>query len=292
MSYQADLRNQVNEKIIKALSQGLTPWVRPWSAAKNTGHPTNAVSGKSYRGVNPILLHLAGFNSKFWATYRQWQSLGGQVRKGEHGTRIIFWKPITRTTTNGDGKEVEKSFPLLREYVVFNAEQCDGVDRFMVQPGDNSNIVDFEPAQRVIDATGWDIRHIPGDVAAYHRPPLDVIVLPPKEQFANGPFGMAGYFSTAFHELMHASEHRLGWTGSYALGELRAELGATYLAAEVGIPAPENLENHARYLDHWLKAMKADSRVIFQISSAASKGADLVLSFSRQAQPEEELVTV
>jgi antirestriction protein ArdC len=89
---------------------------------------------------------------------------------------------------------------------------------------------------------------------------------------------------------LHATEHRLGWTGAYALGELRAELGATYLAAEVGIPTLKNMENHARYLDHWLKAMRADSRVIFQIASAASKGADLVLSFGRQPQPEEQLV--
>ncbi len=103
---------------------------------------------------------------------------------------------------------------------------------------------------------------------------------------------MAGYYGTAFHELLHMTESRLGWTGTYALGELRAELGATYMAAEVGIPTAENVENHARYLDHWIKAMKADSRVIFQICSAASKGADLILSFSRQPEPvEAELVT-
>ena len=85
------------------------------------------------------------------------------------------------------------------------------------------------------------------------------------------------------------SESRLGWTGTYALGELRAELGATYMAAEVGIPTAENVENHARYLDHWIKAMQADSRIIFQLCSAASRGADMILSFSRQPA-EEELV--
>jgi antirestriction protein ArdC len=248
------------------------------------------VSGKPYRGVNPLLLHLAGFNSKWWATYRQWQGLGGQVRKGERGTRIIFWSPISRTSTNAAGEEVEKTFPLLREYVVFNDRQCDGVERFRVQPGHSNGVVDYEPAEKVIVSTGAEIRHVPGDKALYVRPPHDYIVLPPKRQFASGPFGMAGYYGTAFHELLHATEHRLGWTGAYALGELRAELGATYLAAEVGIPAPENMENHARYLDHWIRAMEADSRVIFQIASAASKGADLILSFSRQPQPEEVLV--
>jgi antirestriction protein ArdC len=287
MSYQTDLRNKINDQIVDALSRGVTPWRKPWSPAKNTGYPANAVTGKLYRGVNSLLLGLAPFGSKWWATYRQWQGLGGQVRKGERGTRIIYWKPITKTRTNGNGEEVEKTFPLLRGYVVFNAEQCDGVGRFAVQPGDASAVVDFAPAQRVIDATGWEIRH--GNAALYYRPPLDYIVLPPKQQFADGPFGLAGYFSTAFHELLHATEHRLGWTGSYAVGELRAELGGVYLAAETGIPAPESMDNHAAYLDHWLKAMRADSRVIFQVASAASKGADLILSFSRQEQPEEEL---
>jgi antirestriction protein ArdC len=292
MSYQADLRNQVNQKLINALSQGLTPWRKPWSPAKNAGHPANVVSGKHYRGVNPLLLHLAGFNSKWWATYRQWQGLGGQVRKGEKGTRIVLWKPVSRTSTNAAGEEVEKTFPLLREYHVFNADQCDGVERFEVQPGDSSRVIDFAPAQRVIDATGWDIRHIPGDKAVYSKPPRDYIIVPPKQQFVDGPFGMAGYYDTVFHELMHMSQHRLGWTGSYALGELRAELGSCYLAAEVGIPSPENVQNHAKYLDHWIKAMKADSRVIFRIGSAASKGADYILSFSRQPQPEEESAPV
>jgi antirestriction protein ArdC len=289
MSYQTDLRNRINEKIIAEMSKGgPMPWVKPWSAAKNTGYPVNAASGKLYRGINPILLHMAGFSSKFWATYRQWQGLGGQVRKGEHGTKIIFWSPISTTRLNGDGEEVQRTFPLMREYVAFNADQCGGAERFQVQPGDGQAIVDYQPAEKVIVSTGADIRHVPGDKAYYTRPPHDFIVVPPKAQFDNA----TGYYGTVFHELLHYTESRLDWNGTYALGELRAELGATYLAAEVGIPAPENLENHARYLDHWIRAMKADSRVIFQIASAASKGADFILEFSRQPQPEEELAQV
>ena len=206
MSYQNDLRNKVNEKIIAALSKGQLPWVKPWSSARNTGHPANAVSGKLYRGVNPLLLHLAGCNSKWWATYRQWQGLGGQVRRGERGTRITYWKPVTKTKRNGDGEEESKTFPLLREYVVFNADQCDGVERFQVQPGDSTSaVVDFKPGEKVITATGWDIRHVPSDKALYVRPPHDYIVLPPKQQFASGPFGMAGYYGAAFHELLHGT---------------------------------------------------------------------------------------
>ena len=203
MSYQTEIRNQVNEKLIAAMTKGQLPWVKPWSPMKNTGHPANASTGKLYRGINPLLLELAaldkGYASKHWATYRQWLALGCQVRKGERGTRIIFWQPITRSKTNGDGEEVEIMFPLLKEYAVFNAGQCDGAERYQVQVGDHTAAaVDFEPAQQVIDATGWDVRHVFGDRAAYYRPPHDYIVLPPKEQFASGPFGMAGYYGTGF----------------------------------------------------------------------------------------------
>ena len=148
MSYQDEIRNQVNDKLIAAMSKGKLPWVKPWSPMKNTGHPANASTGKLYRGINPMLLELSaldkGYGSKHWATYRQWQSQDCQVRKGERGTRIIFWSPITRTTTNGDGEEKKTTFPLLREYTVFNAEQCDGAEHFQIQPGDNINaVVDF-----------------------------------------------------------------------------------------------------------------------------------------------------
>jgi antirestriction protein ArdC len=99
---------------------------------------------------------------------------------------------------------VEKTFPLLREYVVFNAEQCEGVDRFAVQPGDASALVDFAPAQQVIDATGGTSGTFQATWPST-SPPLDYIVLPPKEQFARGPFGPAGYYGTAFHELLHGN---------------------------------------------------------------------------------------
>ena len=93
MSYQNDLRNKVNEKIIAALSKGQLPWVKPWYSARNTGHPANAVSGKLYRGVNPLLLHLSGFNSKWWATYRQWQGLGAAYARLGHTVRTITPEP-------------------------------------------------------------------------------------------------------------------------------------------------------------------------------------------------------
>jgi antirestriction protein ArdC len=81
-------------------------------------------------------------------------ALDCHVRKGEHGARVIFWSPVKRTRQNAEGEEQITTFPLLREYTVFNAQQCDGAERFQVQPSDNiAPVVDFEPAEKVIQAT-------------------------------------------------------------------------------------------------------------------------------------------
>lgn len=290
MASQAAIRERISE-------QGVPPWRKPWAIGENAGFPTNVASQKQYRGVNPLLLQLSaerhGFSSKYWGTYQQWKSLGGQVQKrpgdvpaGSWGTKVIFYKPVQITKKNAKGEDEESTFPLLREYTVFNADQVDGSDAYRCCPVTGSSTIDYQPAEKVIAATKADIRHVLGDKACYFRPPQDFILMPLKEQFEDGPGGLEGYYDTVFHELAHWSECRLGWTGSYALGELRAELSATYLTAAVGVPQLEAylIRNNTAYLAEWIKALKADHRVIFQISSAASKAADFILGFSK---PEE-----
>ena len=85
--------------------------------------------------------------------------------------------------------------------------------------------------------------------------------MPPKASFG----AVDEYYETIFHEVVHATEHlsRLNWSrkeadNSYAIGELVAEIGACYMARELGVPASENLTNHVAYLANWLKAMKDD----------------------------------
>ena len=214
------------------------------------------------------------------------------VPPGRWGTTIVFFKPVKKAEIDPDtGKEVEVGFPILRTYTVFNLDQAEGakLDRFRtdaLQPlGD---FVDFEPAERAIEATGADIRH-GGDRAFYHKLVEgggDYIRLPHKHQFE----AEKEYYATALHELAHWSESRLGWTGSYALGELRAEIAASFLLAELGVPQSDDLTNHQAYVADWLKALHDDPRYIFTASTAASKAADFLLSFSRptEVEPEEE----
>jgi len=300
---QSEIREKVTSEIVEALQQGLTPWRMPWAALINTGFPANVSSKRHYQGINPILLQLAahknGFQSQWWGTYRQWQALGGQVKKrpsevapGKWGTKIVFYKPIKTTRLSENGDEQTATFPLLREFVVFNADQVEGVEKYQANAPATTSAINYEPAEKVIAATGADIRHVAGDQAAYHRLPEDFIVVPLQLQFELGAGKMAGYYDTIMHELAHWSEHRLGWTGSYALGELRAELGATYLTAAVEIPQLDasQVANNAKYLDSWIKAMKEDHKVVFRIAAAASKAADFILSFSRdEAEVAEEV---
>jgi antirestriction protein ArdC len=300
MSSQSEIRQRVTTQIIEALQRGVAPWRKPWLAAENAGFPSNVASKKRYSGINPLLLQLAarerGFRSQWWATYQQWQNLGGQVVKrpnhvppGQWGTKIVFFKPVTTMKRTKEG-EKEVTFPLLREYTVFNADQVEGADQYRVRPPNDTGSIDFEPAERMIQATGADIRHVYGNEAIYYRPPADCIKMPLKHQFETGPGGLEGYYDTLCHEVIHWSEVRLGWTGSYDLGELRAEMGAAYLTAAIGVRTLSDVNpnaNHAKYLASWIKAMNEDHRVIFRIASAASKAADFILGFSRKPEVEE-----
>lgn len=297
MASQNEIRERVANEVVTALKNGVVPWHKPWAASVNAGFPSNIISKRRYSGVNPLLLQVSalrkGFHARWWGTFNQWKNVGGRVMKrpaavaeGQWGTKIIFFKPIVTVARNAAGVEEERTFPLLREYVVFNAEQVEGVEQFRIQALAARKEADFEPAEKVIAATEADIRH-GGDEAFYRSPPQDYIQLPHKSQFEQG-IGLASYYDTAFHELAHWSEPRLGWDrSSYALAELRAEMAAAFLSAEIGVPSNgPNQKNHAAYLDYWTKAMSEDYRMIFRISSAASAAANFVLSFSQEEKAE------
>jgi antirestriction protein ArdC len=301
MATQDQIRDQITNQIIEALEEGKTvPWRQPWIGIKNGGRPANVVSSNPYRGINPLLLSLHqqrhGFRSKWYGTFKQWQDMGGRIVRrpndvlpGAWGCGIIYYCPITKTVTDPiTGEENEEKYPLLKTYSVFSIDQVEGEHLDHLRAKDdgplNNQFIDFDPAERAITATEAEIRH-KGDRAFYHRSG-DYIQMPPKTKFPNE----ADFYATAFHELAHWSESRTEWKGDYAEGELRAEIAAAYMLAELGVPQSSDLSNHQSYVQSWLKALRNDNRFIFKASTAANKAADYVLSFSRQ--PEPELVEV
>jgi len=167
---------------------------------------------------------------------------------------------------------------------VFNISQVSGavVEPFLERPAAGPAFVheQREEFDRVVAASGADIR-FNGSKAAYHRLPADFIQMPHEDRFESFP----AFAETLAHELSHWSEHRLNWTGSYAEGELRAEMAAVFTVAALNIPDSNNLENHAAYVGSWLEALQNDHKFLFRAAAAASKSADYILSFSR---PKEE----
>jgi antirestriction protein ArdC len=243
-----------------------------------------------------------GYTSRFWGTFDQWKSLGAQVQKrpadvkpGCWGTQIVFYRQIKKTKIE-NGEEKKETFPLLRSYCVFNIDQVDGssVDYLRASTEPDAELVhpDYGAAKEAISATGADIR-FGGDRAFYARPigewpnhhDGDYIQLPHASQFE----APKEFISTSFHELAHWSEVRLGWTGSYSMGELVAEITACFATAQLGIPCSDDLSNHTAYLASWLKDLENDPKAILKAASQASKATAFLLGFHRnnQRQPDE-----
>ena len=290
MPTQNEIRSSITARIIDALKEGTIPWRKPWTTAEGSAFPTNFTTKRPYRGMNVLLLQLAemenGYPAGLWATYRQWQAVGQQVRRGEKATQIILFKTVTRTRTNADGREVEETFPILRTFSVFNVAQVFGdlADQYRHTTPVETVFDDAgrEDLFEAVGATNAVIRY--GGNDAFYNRLQDFIQVPHPERFKSFP----AFAETLLHELVHWTEWRLGWEGSYAEGELRAELGSVFLMQSLGLPQGGDLTNHIAYIQSWLTALENDPKFIFRASSAASKAADFVLKYSRQ--PENETV--
>ena len=201
-----DIYAEATDRIVAALEQGTAPWVRPWTAT-GPGMPRNGSTGRNYNGVNVLLLwaesHAKGYDSGEWFTFRQAKLAGGNVRKGERGTGIVFWKFLERSGTDDNGDKTTRKIPMARAYTVFNREQCDDLPEPKEAPkvAGLSEAERHAQAERFIAATRADVRH--GGSRAFYSPKLDYIQLPRFETFRDG----ASYYATACHELTH-------WTGN------------------------------------------------------------------------------
>lgn len=287
-----DIYAHVTNSIIAALEQGTPPWIRPWQDCG--AMPSNLVTGKPYRGINVIMLYVEASSCSYtdsrWLTFRQANDIGARIRKGEHGTQIIFYRMREIKDAKGDvsdnASDDTRSIPMLKTYTVFNASQLESVpDRFDVCPDVAWSPV--EAAEQVIANTGAVIQH--GGNRAFYRPSDDIIQLPPSSLFSKPD----DYYATALHELCHWTGHprRLNraLTGrrdieAYAYEELIAEIGAAFLCAHSRLSA--RLE-HASYISSWLNALRRDKRLIFVAAGAAQKAADFVLDSAAEAEVEQ-----
>lgn len=286
-----DLYAHITQQIITALEAGTAPWVCPWNRNHGSVMPANLTTGRPYRGINILLLNLqqiaAGYPVNRWLTFQQASSMGARVRRGETGTRIVFFKLLERDD-EGQPRPLHqprrKVIPLLRSFTVFNAAQVDGLPEQTSEPA--SGTTPWSPvdaAEKLMHTSGARVQH--GGIHAFYSPDLDLIQLPPVNAFED----QTRYYSTALHELTHWTGHtsrcnRLQTSRqhieAYAFEELVAEMGSAFLNGHCGVAGTLH---HASYIHAWLQALRNDRRLVFSAASMAQKAADFVLP---QAQPQ------
>jgi antirestriction protein ArdC len=288
------LYDEVTGRIVAELEAGRFPWVQPWGrcGGAGAGLPRNALTERTYSGINILVLWGAviaeDYPSQGWLTFRQARQAGGNVRKGERGTAIVYADRFTPEAEKARALETgedAKAVPFLKRFTVFNVAQCEGLPPdFSVDPAPLALREIVPVAERVIAASGVDFR-IGGD-KAFYSPAADFVQVPPQPAF----FDQINYYRTALHELTHATGHasRLGrdltnpfGTKGYAREELVAELGSAFLCASLGIVPTVR---HADYLGSWLEVLRDDNRAIVRAAALASKAADWLLERHRQAR--------
>ena len=284
----------VTQSIIKQLESGVAPWRKPW----RTEMPANFISKKEYRGINIFLLASQGYGSRYWITYRQAQALGGNIKKGERGTKVVFWKFSEFSKENVETGEIEdRKSILIRYYTVFNLDQCEGIKSPAAKPVINP----IEQCESIVEQMPNHPK-FEQDSRACYRPSSDTVGMPARSAFHSAE----EYYSTLFHELTHSTGNpsRVGREGimnhnpfgseDYSKEELVAEMGAAMLCGVAGIES-QTLDNSAAYLQSWINKLKSDTRLIVSAASQAQKAADYILArtgFEADTKGENETETL
>lgn len=313
-----DLYQEVADKIVAKLDEGVIPWRRPFAGYGENKLPRNYNSNRPYRGINVFLLAFAGYGSPYWLTFEgaklaayeqaeraagrkpakldkaELRKLGasvGGVRKGEKSTMIVFWKRLRVDAKPGEqaDKNGKKTVMLLRYFNVFNVEQCDGVDPTRgagEQPQADEGFDPIVEAETTLagyfdraDAPEFQVR---GNVACYDIL-NDVVTVPEPARFDV----REEYYSAAFHEAVHSTGAASRLARKGIVGQRSTESYADEeLCAEMGAAmlcavsgiAPATVANSAAYIDHWRRKISEDPKIVVMAGARAQRAADHILA--------------
>ncbi len=288
-----DIYEQVTDRIISQLEQGVVPWQSPFFS--KVGFPRNFSTGNAYQGINVFLLGSLRYTSPYFLTFIQAKELGGNVRKGERGSLVVkygtYQKEEEQAAAPGEDAETRR---YLKAYTVFHASQIDGIEFPAPANLPELSITErTDNARAIIAGMPSPPRMQEGSAVPCYLPKEDAVNMPEKMFFSSED----GYYSTLFHELTHSTGHasRLarksllenkgfeaaGDTArkTYAEEELVAEMGASFLKAHAGI-IEEEVTNTAAYLQSWINALKfKDAKGwIIRAASQAQKAANYILN--------------
>lgn len=284
-----DAYQEITDRLIELMQDGTNPWASPYTTS---GLPLSMSTGKPYRGINILLLGFSPYTSPYWGTYKKITELGGQVRKGEKGTMVVFWKRFAReakdetgrTVRDDTGRPVLKNSFVLRYYTVFNAEQADNLPAKYHPTDDRPIEKRLEQAETII--TGYDNgpRLVSEDqTCGWYLPISDTVNVPKPENMKT----LEEWYSCTFHELTHSTGHksRLNREGVqlgahkrgsvYAFEELVAEMGAAILCSVAGIDG--TFENSAAYLRGWIQYLTDDPQAAVRAAGKAQRAVDRIL---------------
>ena len=279
----ANVYDMVTNRIIAELEKGKIPWQKPWTGVRDGAY--NRITKRPYSLLNQMLLQHNGE----YATFKQWQDLGGHIRKGEKSEIVCFWKILEQEETNKDTGEKESvKIPLLRYYNVFHISQVDGVAPLALEQL-NDEVEPIKAGDKIINDY-INREHLNfvecKSNKAYYSPSNDTVVVPLKEQYNL----INEYYSTTFHELTHSTGHKnrlnrlqtgaVAAFGSenYSKEELVAEIGSTTLMSIAGIETAKTFRNSTAYIQNWLQVLRNDNKFIVSASSKAEKAVNYILA--------------
>ena len=267
----------VTERIISLLNQGVCPWRRPWSQLNISPH--YFASGRGYQGINFLLLSALGFEVPVFMTYKQVEERKGRIRTGSKGFPVVYWSMYATGETDAEGKA--KKVPMLRFYTVFNASQIEGIQFPEVPKRSGAEFMPSEAAESVVALWPDGPRILHGMARASYAVKEDEIQMPSRDSFDTP----AEYYGTLFHEMAHATgaPKRLNRAFGkrygddlYSREELVAEMTSAFLCAHCGLDN-DVIQNQAAYVANWIKALKADPKLVIVAASQAQKAANLIL---------------
>lgn len=287
-----DVYGIITAKIIEQLEKGTVPWQKPWSEA---GLPKNIISGKYYRGINMMLLAMEGYERNSFITFKQLQTIGGKVKKGEKAHIVVFWSLLDKSEQDEEQKEQAKEQrkkTILRYYYVFNIAQCENIpDKYLPKERMTEEIPSCESIVKNMLQCPV-IKH--KEQRAYYNFKEDFVNMPKKRSFKTDK----AYYGTLFHELIHSTGHesRLNrqtltemseFGGEiYSIEELVAEIGTCYLLSYAAING--EFQQSVAYIQGWLMKLRNDKRFIFTAAKASQKAVDFILNIQHLQEETQE----
>ncbi len=283
-------RVDVYQRVTDAIESGIGQYRMPWTVRQDKGFsPLSVGSAKPYRGINTLVLwaqsQSKGYGSALWGTYQQWQEIGGQVRKGEHGSPVVYWGTYEKQMGDDSDENSHRGL-FAKGYTVFNIEQVDNCmlpKRFEPKLSHNERIAH---AESFFSGIGIQVRD--GGNRAFYRPDTpEAVYIPGFDQFPD----RVDYYGVLAHESTHWTSHasrcdrelgkRFG-DNAYAVEELIAELGSAHTMARLELELTPRAD-HAQYIQSWLRVLKADKRAVFTAASKAQQAADFLARQSARA---------